>query len=134
MGVNIGYLARKSGISIAAIRYYESLGLLSGIDRKANGHREFTAENFNTLTLIKSLREAGMTLKEVQGFVGVQQNPLAPCDELAVLAAQKAMLIHRKITALRQAEERLKAFSLACNAACTQIPASNCRQVSLLNS
>lgn len=132
--MGIGKLALKSGISIAAIRYYESLGLLSGIDRKANGHREFTAENLDTLTLIKSLREAGMTLKEVQDFVGVKQNSAAPCNELAVLAAQKAVLIRRKIIALRQAAERLKAFSLACNAVCDQFPASNCLQVSLLNS
>ncbi len=75
-----------------------------------------------------------MTLTEVRGFVSMRRNSTTACNELAVFAAQKAVLIRRKITALRQAEERLKAFSLACNAACSQILAINCMQISLLNS
>lgn len=134
MALTIGDLARRSGVSVAAIRYYESLGLLPPSFRRSNGHREFSMENLSNLALVKSLRDAGMSLKEVQNFMSARQSATAPCNELADLATQKATLIRRKILALRQAEERLKAFACACSEACLQTPARNCGQVSLLSS
>ena len=132
MGMSIGQLAQKSGISIAAIRYYESLGLLSGIDRKANGHREFSGETLAALTLIKSLRAAGLSLKEVKAFLAVRGDKKSPCSDLAALAEQKATVIRAKILLLRQAEERLKTFAIACNHTCNQVSAIQCLQVSAL--
>lgn len=133
MGMNIGYLARKSGISIAAIRYYESQGLLSRIDRKANGHREFPGETLAALTLIKSLREADLSLKDVKAFLAVREDRNAPCADLAVLAMEKAAKIREKVVQLRQAEERLKGFAAQCLLNCKENLASTCSQTAAFN-
>ena len=133
MGISIGQLAQKTGISIAAIRYYESLGLLSGIDRKANGHREFSGETLAALTLIKSLREAGLSLKDVKAFLALREDRNAPCADLAALALQKAAKIREKVIQLRQAEERLKGFAVQCSVNCKEDLASTCSQTAAFN-
>jgi DNA-binding transcriptional MerR regulator len=78
MGMSIGLLSKKTGISIAAIRYYESLDLLSKIDRKANGHREFSQDSLAALTLVKNLREAGLPLKDVKAFLSIRGDKKLP--------------------------------------------------------
>jgi DNA-binding transcriptional MerR regulator len=133
MGMNIGRLAQKSGISIAAIRCYESLGLLSGVDRKANGHSAFTGETLAALTLIKSLREAGLTLKEVKAFLAVREDRNAPCGDLAALALENAVKNREKVIQLRQAEERLKGFAAQCLLNCKEDLASTCSQTAAFN-
>lgn len=133
MAISIGHLAKKSGVSVAAIRYYQSLGLLPGAARLGNGHRDFNPQNLESLLLIKSLRDTGMSLKEVRIFLGVRHDKAATCAKLASLAHQRATIIRQKILSLRQAEERLKAFASTCNEACRNVSAGNCGNLSLLN-
>ena len=132
MTTSIGHLAKKSGVSIAAIRYYESLGLLPAADRKANGHREFSSEALAALKIVRALREAGLTLSDVQKFISILADRNAPCSDLADLARNNAALIREKILLLRQAEERLRTFAVECSENCRKKSAAACGQVATI--
>src|SRR3954471_1725022 len=62
----VGELARRTGLSIRTLHYYEEIGLLSPSRRTEAGHRLYAAGDVVRLQQIKSLRQLGFTLKEIR--------------------------------------------------------------------
>ena len=60
----IGKLAERTGLSVSAIRYYESLGLIAA-ERNAGGQRRFLRSDIRRLSYILIAQEFGFTLKEI---------------------------------------------------------------------
>ena len=67
-GMGIGEIARRSGLQPSAIRYYESLGLVSRPAR-AGGKRRYGSAALDELRLVTLAREAGFTVEEVGQLV-----------------------------------------------------------------
>ncbi|UPV79108.1 MerR family transcriptional regulator [Bacillus rugosus] len=53
-----------------AIRYYEKIGLIPPVKRKANGHRAFSEKR---LLFIRCLKKTGMSLEEMKPFLSLQE-------------------------------------------------------------
>ena len=64
--MTIGQLARRSGLSIRALREYEGMGLIYGLGRSGSNYRLFDESALWCLNVIRSLRSFGLTLKEIQ--------------------------------------------------------------------
>lgn len=64
--MKIGELAKRSGLTPATIRFYESKGLITAVDRKANGYREYPAEALAVLSIISNAQQTGFTLDEIK--------------------------------------------------------------------
>ncbi len=67
--MNIGELAKQSGLAASRIRFYEAEGLISQVGRQANGYRRYSAEALQTLQLIQSAQQAGFTLQELKALM-----------------------------------------------------------------
>ncbi|HEX5973972.1 MAG TPA: MerR family transcriptional regulator, partial [Rubrobacteraceae bacterium] len=65
----VGELARRTGLSVRALRYYDEIGLLSPSRRTEGGHRLYTAEDVVRLQRIKSLRALGLSLREIGEYL-----------------------------------------------------------------
>jgi DNA-binding transcriptional MerR regulator len=65
---SVGEAAAQSGFSVDTLRYYERLGLLTGVDRTAGGRRRYTADDLSWLGLVSCLRGTGMPVREMQEF------------------------------------------------------------------
>jgi DNA-binding transcriptional MerR regulator len=63
--LQIGELAKQSGLTVSSIRFYEAQGLIS-VSRRANGYRAYSAEALVALNIITSARDAGFTLAEIR--------------------------------------------------------------------
>lgn len=63
--IDIGDLSKQSGLSTAAIRFYETKGLIKPIGRSGL-RRQYTEQTLQTLGLIRLLKKSGLTLKEIQ--------------------------------------------------------------------
>lgn len=63
--MNIGELARKTGVSTRMLRYYEERGLLSPV-RRASGYRDYSLQDLEVVQRIIALNRAGLTLKDVK--------------------------------------------------------------------
>jgi MerR family transcriptional regulator, redox-sensitive transcriptional activator SoxR len=63
--LTIGEVAERVGIRQTAIRYYEEIGLVRPPPR-AGGWRRFTPEAVDRLRVIRTARELGFTLEEIQ--------------------------------------------------------------------
>ena len=69
--MNIGELAKKTGLTASKIRFYESIDLLKLVDRRPNGYRAYPAEAVTVLNLITIAQQAGFSLDEIRALLPV---------------------------------------------------------------
>ncbi len=61
-------LSTLCGLSPHTLRYYEKIGLLLHVARKANGHRDYTEKDLAWIEFLKRLKETGMPIAEIKRF------------------------------------------------------------------
>jgi DNA-binding transcriptional MerR regulator len=66
----VGELAKRTGVSIRTLHWYEEIGLLSPSQRTEAGHRLYAAEDLGRLQQIRSLRQLGFSLDEIRECLG----------------------------------------------------------------
>jgi DNA-binding transcriptional MerR regulator len=64
--MKVGALAKRTGLSVRTLHYYDEIGLLSPSARSEGGHRLYTAADIGRLQQIKSLRQLGFSLEQTQ--------------------------------------------------------------------
>ena len=62
--VSIGYLARRTGLAVSAIRYYEERGLIAP-ERNAGGQRRFKRSDIRRLSFVNITQKFGFTLERI---------------------------------------------------------------------
>ncbi|HET6149936.1 MAG TPA: heavy metal-responsive transcriptional regulator [Polyangia bacterium] len=77
--MRIGELARRVGVLVVTIRFYEAEGLLPVATRGDNGYRDFAASMVTRVRFIRRAQELGFTLGELRGFLAVS-DLRAPLD------------------------------------------------------
>jgi DNA-binding transcriptional MerR regulator/peroxiredoxin len=85
-GMRVGELARRSGTTIRALRYYESVGLVVP-RRLGNGYREYEPIAIRLVAQIRELTALGLSVEETRPFV---ESLAAGADEADVCAAALA--------------------------------------------
>ena len=71
--IGIGALARRTGVSIDTVRYYEKSGLLAPETRLASGYRRYGDVQVARLRFIRRAQELGFSLKDIQGLLGLSK-------------------------------------------------------------
>ena len=66
--MNIREFAIQTGLSAHTLRYYEKIGLLTGVLRNSSGHRQFTAKDLEWVRFIVRLKETGMPLEQILAY------------------------------------------------------------------
>lgn len=66
MAMKVGELAKRTGVSVRTLHYYDETGLLSPSNRSEAGYRMYSAEDVVRLQQIKSLRQLGFALEEIR--------------------------------------------------------------------
>src|SRR5437867_2551596 len=63
--LRIGAVAKRTGLTVRTIRYYEELGLLESVKRMENGVRVYTSDDERRLRFIQRLKVLGLSLQEM---------------------------------------------------------------------
>ena len=91
---HIGELARRSGRSVHAIRWYEAQGLIPGVTRDAGGRRLYSELHFNWLDLMDRLRRTGMSISEMRKYTAlVKQGRTTIERRRGLLSAHRARVV-----------------------------------------
>jgi MerR family transcriptional regulator, thiopeptide resistance regulator len=61
----VGEVARRTGLSVRALRHYDEIGLLAPFDRSPAGYRLYSDGDVRRLYRIVALRQLGMGLEEI---------------------------------------------------------------------
>ena len=103
--MRIGELARRTGVRVETIRWYEKAGLLEEPGRSASNYREYDKASLDRLTFIKRGRDLGFSLDQVSQLMSLTRSPGENCATVDAIAVQHLTAIDRKIadlTALRR--------------------------------
>ena len=67
--MKVGTLARKTGLTVRTLHYYDEIGLLSPSRRSEAGYRLYGADDVARLQQIMSLRQLGFSLEDIQALL-----------------------------------------------------------------
>ncbi|HEY3952031.1 MAG TPA: MerR family transcriptional regulator [Streptosporangiaceae bacterium] len=86
-GLSIGEVARRTGLSVHALRFYEREGLLaSPVDRTADGRRAYRERDLAWLDMCVKLRSSGMPLAAIRRYAElVREGPGNEKERLDIL-------------------------------------------------
>ena len=64
--LGISEVQLQTGLSARTLRYYEELGLLPGVRRRAGGRRVYGADEIERVRFIQRLKQLGLSLAEIK--------------------------------------------------------------------
>jgi len=67
--IQIGNLAKRAGVSVDTVRFYERQRLLPRAERSGGGFRLFRPEAVERIRFIKQAQELGFSLEETKGLL-----------------------------------------------------------------
>lgn len=99
--LSIGYIARRSGISVSALRYYEQRGLICAV-RSDIGRRLFPRHTLRRLAVVSAGRNIGLSLGQITTTLSAVPADRAPTQrEWTRISAQWAGLVAARIAELQ---------------------------------
>jgi MerR family mercuric resistance operon transcriptional regulator len=111
--LTIGILAKRSGVNVETVRYYQRRGLLHEPSKPLEGYRHYSSETVKRVRFIKRAQTLGFTLDEIGGLLGLDERKA--CLETREVAAQKLTLIEEKISDLSRIRKALSRLVRACD-------------------
>lgn len=109
-----GQVARKAGVNVETVRYYERFGLLPKPPRRTSGYRQYSDEALRRLRFIRHAKELGFSLKEISELLALRFDPESPCSEVKRRSEAKLKHIREKINTLKRMEKVLARLAAAC--------------------
>ena len=101
--MRIGILAKKAGLSVRAVRYYEERGLLNPSGHSSGGFRLYGEDSLKRLELIAFLKGLDLSLAEIRqifdarGGLGVGKRAVARLQEVF---AEKLQMVESRLELL----------------------------------
>lgn len=110
--LTIGQLARRAGLPIDTIRYYERNRLIAEPPRRPSGYRQYPEETLQRLRFIRRAKALGFTLEEIAELLALssQRNVAA----VKRTAQQKLADVERRLTELSRIRDGLAKLVRAC--------------------
>jgi DNA-binding transcriptional MerR regulator len=105
--LQIGQVARETGLTVDAIRFYEKQCLLKHPPRSEGGFRLFAAQDVQNIKFIRRAQELGFSLSEIRELLILQSGDVAACSHVRDLLRTKLAAVQEKITELQKLETQL---------------------------
>ena len=112
--LSIGDAARRSGVKIETIRFYERIGLLAPPPRSAGGHRVFGGAEVKRLNFVRRARELGFTLDQVRDLLALADGREGTCAEAEKLGRAQLVATRDRIADLTRMEGVLADMVARC--------------------
>ncbi|MDR1384840.1 MAG: MerR family transcriptional regulator [Planctomycetaceae bacterium] len=94
--MTIGEVARKYGLSVDTLRYYERIGLIPNVHRSESRIRNYSDEDCNWVEFIKCMRNAGVQIEALTEYVALfQQGESTHFERKQILITQRDQLAQR---------------------------------------
>jgi len=87
--LKIGEVAKRSGVGIEALRFYERSGLLGPPARTQSGYRMYEPEVLERLDFIKRAQVLGFSLDEIRQIITEKEGGQSPCEAVRDIVRQR---------------------------------------------
>jgi MerR family mercuric resistance operon transcriptional regulator len=112
-GITIGTLARKAGVNIETIRYYQRRGLLLEPPKPVEGYRLYPLDSIQRIFFIKRAQRLGFSLEEIINLLRLGEGS---CNDVKSVAMQKLSLIEDRLSDLGRLRQTLLDLVQRCDA------------------
>ena len=130
-GLQIGEVAKRAGVSIDTLRYYEKVRLLPRPRRSAGGFRLFASEHIERVRFIKQAQELGFSLAEIKGLLAT--GGADECRKVRDLLKRKLGELDERLKAMKDFRQVLARQLSACDEELRQHGDSACCPVLPVN-
>jgi len=107
----ISIAAKKSGVNIETIRYYQRIGLITEPEKPLSGFRVYPDSVIDRIHFIQRAQVLGFSLAEIKHLLELENGD---CEQTRELAEQKLALINHKIEDLQAIAAVLKKHIRVC--------------------
>ena len=113
--MTIGKAARKAGVGIETIRFYERRGLIAQPPKPRDaGFRVYPEETMQRIRFIRQAQELGFSLREIDELLSLRADPSTDARDVRERATAKLEEVNRKFGQLEQIRTALEALIAAC--------------------
>jgi MerR family transcriptional regulator, copper efflux regulator len=112
--LSIGQVARRAGVGVETVRFYEREGLLEEPPRRASGYRQYSEEVVARLRFIKRAQQLGFSLKEISELLLLRVDAQTPCEEVRQHTEAKIAEVERKMVELQRMRQALLQVHSLC--------------------
>ena len=109
-----GELARRAGVPIDTVRYYERNGLLPPPARRASGYREYDENDISRLRFVLRAKSLGFQLAEIRELLELSDEHAGDMRNLRATAESKLAEIESRLAQLTRVRDALRAMVEAC--------------------
>lgn len=109
----MGELCRRTGLSARTVRYYEELGLLPGVRRRAGGRRVYGEDELERLHFIGRLKTLGLSLGEIKELNALYAHAGSTHDmlqRLHALLSDHLGELDQRIASLTQLRQEMSSY------------------------
>jgi DNA-binding transcriptional MerR regulator len=135
----IGEVARRTGLKVPTIRYYEQIGLLPSLPRSEGNRRCYRDSDIRRLVFVRHARELGFEVEAIRTLLALQDQPENSCGQIDALVGEHLAAVDSKIQRLVALRGELQHILACCKggrvAECRVIESiSNCEAPAKLKS
>jgi Hg(II)-responsive transcriptional regulator len=109
----INIIAKKAGVGVETIRYYQRIGLITEPEKPPSGYRIYDEDALSRLFFIQRAKELGFSLAEIASLLSWGSGS---CTETKALAVHKLAIIQSKLHDLQAIANTLETLIQSCEA------------------
>jgi MerR family transcriptional regulator, copper efflux regulator len=113
--MQIGEIAKRTCLTVDAIRFYEKCKLLPRAVRSAGRFRLYGENSVERLRFIQQMQGLGFSLREVGELIQLRERKVEACESVRELLTGKLADVRAKMRELRQLETELEADFRKCS-------------------
>jgi MerR family copper efflux transcriptional regulator len=113
--MQIGTVAKRIGLSVDTIRFYERNALLPRPPRTQGGFRQYAETDVETLAFIRRVQGLGFKLSEIRGLLNLRGSRMQPCAPVRRRLEEKLADVCGKLADLQKLEHELRTALRSCN-------------------
>jgi DNA-binding transcriptional MerR regulator len=113
--IQIGEVAKRTSLTIDAIRFYEKRKLLPKAVRSAGRFRLYGEGIVERLHFIQQMQGLGFSLREVGELIELRERKVDACESVKELLKAKLIHVRAKLHELRHLESELEMDLRKCN-------------------
>jgi DNA-binding transcriptional MerR regulator len=113
--MQIGEIAKRTCLTVDAIRFYEERKLLPRAVRSAGRFRLYGESSVERLHFIQQMQGLGFSLREVRELIQLRESKVEACESVRELLKAKMADVRLKMCELKQLERELEADFRKCS-------------------